>query len=101
MKYISSSQYFPSKEVKQAYEKLTGHSVSQMRIVVKSKGRKDAERICNENNLYMKFIPNYSGETGNQDEIAKCDSSESGIILSRICGTKEDTVTLEQIKEVL
>ena len=99
MKYMGTN-FMADKTITEAYKNITGHEVHQMRIVVKSKGRKDAERICKENGLHVFFEPNYSCETFNKDEIEMCDKSNSGIILSCICSRKNDIVTLEQIKEV-
>ena len=100
MKYINTT-FMASPELKKAYEKLYGFETGpQMYICVKAKGRKDAERICAENGLNVKFLPEYSSESGNEDTIAKCNSSKSGIVIDRLCGTKETEYTLEQIREV-
>ena len=99
MKYMGTN-FMADNKTAQAYKNLKGREVHQMRIVVKSKGRKDAERICKENGLRVTFEPNYSCETFNKDEIEFCNKSDSGIILSCICSGKNDIVTLEQIKEV-
>lgn len=97
MKYIGTN-FMADKTITEAYKNITGHEVRQMRIVVKSRGRKDAERICKENKLCVTFEQNYSCETFNKDEIELCDKSNSGIILSRLCSGKDDIVTLEQIR---
>ena len=100
MKYIGTT-FFPTKDVRRAYEKLTRKDCGQMRIVVKARGRKNAEEICKLNGLYVAFEAGYCSETGNETEITLCDKSEAGIVLSQICGLKEDVVTLEQIIEVM
>lgn len=96
MKYIGTN-FFPSTELRKAYEKLKGETDNQMRIIVKSRGRKDAERICQENGLAVTFEPNYSCETGNTIEIETCDKSLSGIAIGKT-HTVNSTVTLEEIK---
>lgn len=98
MKYVNT-HFFPQQVVKEAYEKLYGHDIGhQMTITVKAKGRKDAERICEENGLNVVFKAGYSNETGNKDTIVLCDKSKSGIVINRLCGIKETEYTWEQIK---
>ena len=99
-KYVCTTTMVDA-NIKKAYAILKGEECNQMRVVVKARGRKHAEEICSANGLYVPFEPNYSSETGNVDEIAGCERSTSGIIFSRICGYKDDIVTLEELREVI
>lgn len=99
-KYIGCDQLFDT-TISNAYLKLKGVPYRQLRIVVKAKSMKEANEICETNNLDVKFKSGWCSETGNKATIELCNKSEIGIVIGPITGTADKYVTYEEIQKVL
>lgn len=99
MKYIGTITFLPTK-FEEIYKKLTGiEQCRQFRIVVKCKGKKDAERICEEVGLSVKFDQKFSSETFNEVEMAACDKDSHGIAVANNNGRRhlDDYITIDEL----